>query len=109
MDKQREIYRKSIVKLFKENFQSARFEEKRDGMITACDFETIRDEIEEDYYIKNKGITPYSEAIKNLQMKIEACTAAKTLFSAIEDFIMSKENITITKITKSGKSIVEKY
>lgn len=98
MDKQRDIYRDLIVKLFKENFESALFEEKRDRMISERDFESIRDEIEDEYYNKNRGITPYINAIKYLKTKIEASTAAKSLFSAVEDFIVAKENITITKI-----------
>ncbi|XP_055298185.1 uncharacterized protein LOC129566354 [Sitodiplosis mosellana] len=100
MEKQRDIYRQLILTLFKQNFDSALFQEKRDDLMKESDFETIRDEIEEEYFIKNRGISPYIKAIKYLRAKIEACTAAKELFVAVEDYISAKGNIVITKIAK---------
>lgn len=100
MDKQRDIYRKLILTLFKQNFDSALFVEKRDEMMEESDFEAIRNEIEEEYFIKNRGIAPYINAIKYLRAKIEACTAAKSLFKAVEDYISAKEHIVITKMAK---------
>lgn len=100
MDKQRDIYRQCLVKLFEENFTSALFQEKTDTMMKFCDFETIRNEIEEEYFTKNRGITPYIAAIKYLCTKIESCTADNTLFAPIEDYICAKENIVVTKIAK---------
>lgn len=104
MEKQREIYKQLIVELFKANFDAALFKEKHNEMMKESDFESIRDEIEEEYFTKNKGINPYSKAIKYLRSKIEACTAAKSLFSAVEDYIISKYNIAITKIPR-GKLV----
>lgn len=106
MDKQRTEYRNLILKLFKENFDSAMFVEKRDDMLKESDFEIIRNEIEEEYFIKNRGIAPYITAIKYLRAKIEACTVAKTLFIAVEDYISAKDNIVITKIA-TGEAIVQ--
>lgn len=104
MEKQRDIYRQLILNLLKANFDSALFEEKRDNLCQDSDFETIRDEIEEEYFIKNRGIAPYIKAIKYLRAKIEASTAAKSLFASLEDYINAKENIVITKI-ENGKKI----
>lgn len=101
MDNQREIYRVSIVKWFKENFDSALFEEKCDDLMTDDDFASIRDEIEEDYFIKNRGIAPYTKAINYLRNKIQACTTGNVLFASVEDFILTKKNISITLIPKS--------
>lgn len=108
MEKQRNIYRKLIMDLFKENFDSALFEEKRDEMMQKSDFETIRNEIEEGYFIKNRGIVPYIKAIQYLRAKIESCTAANTLFAPVEDYISAKENIVITKIAR-GEFIISTY
>ncbi|XP_031626014.1 uncharacterized protein LOC116342506 [Contarinia nasturtii] len=108
MDKQRDIYRKLIVDLFKDNFESSQFVEKCDVLMKESDFETIRDEVEGEYFVKNRGITPYIKAIKYLRAKIEACTAAATLFSDIEDYICGKENIVITKITKASETQAER-
>lgn len=102
MDKQRDIYRQLIVKLFKANFDAALFEEKRNEMMIDSDFDCIRDEIEEEYFTKNRGIAPYTVAIKYLCMKIEACTSDNVLFKAIEDYICVKENIAITNIVKGA-------
>lgn len=103
MEKQRDIYRQLIMKLFKENFDSALFVEKHDKMMVDTDFERIRDEIEEEYFTKNCGIAPYMKAIKYLCTKIEACTADNALFIAVEDYICAKENIVVTKIMKGKK------
>lgn len=108
MDKQRDVYRQLILTLFKQNFDSALFLEKRDEMMNASDFETIRNEIEEEYYEKNHGIAPYINAIKYLRAKIEACTAAQSLFVAIEDYLCAKENIIITKMAKGEYGSVKK-
>lgn len=104
MEKQRDVYRQLILNLLKENFDSALFQEKRDDLCRESDFETIRNEIEEEYFIKNRGIAPYIKAIKYLRAKIEACTATKSLFVTLEDYISAKENIVITKIA-NGKKI----
>lgn len=98
MDKQRDIYKQMIVKLFKENFDAAMFTEKHDNMMNSSDFDIIRDEIEDEYFIKNRGINPYIKAIKYLCTKIEACTANNTLFAAVEDYIIARDNIVITNI-----------
>ena len=100
MDKQRGIYRQLLVKLFEQNFTSALFVEKLDTMMKISDFEQIRNEIEEDYYTKNRGIAPYITAIKYLCKKIQSCTADNTLFTPIEEYICAKENIVVTKIPK---------
>lgn len=106
MDKQRDIYRQLLVKLFEANFTSALFEEKMDTMMKVSDFESIRNEIEEDYFTKNRGIKPYSAAIKYLCKKIESCTADNTLFAPMEDYICAKENIVLTKIAKGKKFVM---
>lgn len=105
MNTQRDIYRQLIMKLIKANFDSALFVEKRDEMMKDSDFELIRDEIEEEYFTKNRGIAPYIKAIKYLCTKIEASTADNALFMPIEDYICVKENIEVTKIMK-GKQII---
>lgn len=104
MDKQREIYRQLLVNLFEKNFTSALFEEKTDAMMKVCDFEMIRNEIEEETFTKNRGIKPYIDAIKYLCKKIEKCTADNELFEPIEDYICAKENIVVTKIEKGEKN-----
>lgn len=101
MEKQRDIYRQLIITTFKKNFESARFVEKRNDMMDESEFEMIRDEIEDDYFIKNHGLVPYIKAIKYLVAKIETCTAGGRLFSALNDFICAKEQIVITNIDKS--------
>lgn len=106
MDKQRGIYRQLLVKLFEENFTSALFEEKIDTMMKIGDFEMIRNEIEEEYFTKNRGIAPYITAIKYLCKKIESCTANNALFAPIEDYICAKENIVVTKIAKGKKFVM---
>lgn len=103
MDKQRVIYRQLLVELFEKNFTAALFVEKPDTMMKVGDFELIRNEIEEETFTKNRGIKPYSDAIKYLCKKIEKCTADSTLFAAIEDYICAKDNIVVTKIAK-GKT-----
>lgn len=103
MNKQRDIYRQLIMKLFRENFESALFIEKREEMMKDNDFQHIRDEIEEEYFTKNRGIAPYIKAIKYLCTKIEACTADNALFMAVEDYICARENIVITKIMKGKR------
>lgn len=106
MDKQRIIYRKLIVDLFKKNFDSALFVEKCDVLMKENDFEIIRDEVEEEYFVKNRGIAPYINAIKYLQSKIEACTEAATLFVDIEDYIYHHKHIVITKIAKGKRKLI---
>lgn len=104
MDKQRDMYRQLLVKLFEQNFIAALFVEKTDTMMKIDDFELIRNEIEEETFTKNRGIKPYIDAIKYLCKKIEKCTADCTLFAPIEDYICAKfENIVVTKIAK-GKT-----
>lgn len=107
MDKQREIYRELIAKLFKENFDSALFKEKRNDMMTESDFASIRDETEEEYFTKNRGIVPYMKAINYLRSKIEVCTAQNVLFATTEDYICAKENIAITPVA-NGKINIDK-
>lgn len=106
MEKQRDIYRKLIITSFKKNFESARFVEKRNDMMDKSEFEMIRDEIEDDYFIKNRGIVPYIKAMKYLIAKIETCTAGGRLFSALDDFICAKEHIVITNIDKCKNRLV---
>lgn len=103
MDKQRDIYRQLLVKLFEKNFTAALFVEKTDAMMKISDFEMIRNEIEEETFTKNRGIKPYIDAIKYLCKKIEKLTADNRLFEPIEDYICAKENIVVTKIEK-GKT-----
>lgn len=100
MDKQRDIYRKLLATLFKANFDSALFEEKCGEMMKDSDFNAIRDDVEDEYFTKNRGIAAYITAIKYLCGKIEACTSENTLFGAVEDYIIAKESISITKIAK---------
>lgn len=101
MNTQRANYRQLILKKFEENFASALFEEKTDELMKVNDFETIRNEVEEQYFTKNQGISPYISAIKYLCEKIALCTLEGTLFPPIEDYICAKENISgITKIAK---------
>lgn len=107
MEKQRKIYKDLIVKLFKNNFESAQFKEKHTGMMADSDFTTIRDEVEEEYFTKNRGIVPYIQAINYLRTKIEACTARNVLFTTVEDYICAKDNIAITPFPK-GK-IIENF
>lgn len=105
MNKQREICRGIVLKLLKDNFDSSLFKEKRDEMMKDLDFTTIRNEIEEEYFTKNRGIVPYSKAINYLRTKIEACTAYNVLFGTIEDYICAKDNIVITQIAKGKKHL----
>lgn len=104
MDTQRDIYRQLIMKLIKVNYDSALFVEKRDEMMKDGDFELIRNEIEEEYFTKNRGIAPYIKAIKYLCTKIEASTADNALFMAVEDYICAKENIVVTRIMKGKQN-----
>lgn len=106
MDKQRDIYRQLLVKLFEANFTSALFEEKTNTMMITSDFESIRNEIEDQYFTKNRGIAPYIAALKYLCKKIESCTADNTLFAPMEDYICAKENIVLTKIAKGKKFVM---
>lgn len=103
MDKQRGIYRQLLVQLFEQNFATALFVEKTNTMMKIHDFETIRNEIEEETFTKNRGIKPYIDAIKYLVKKIEKCTADNTLFAPIEDYICAKDKIVVTKIPKGKK------
>lgn len=106
MNKQREICRGIVLKLLKDNFDSSLFKEKRDEMMKDLDFTTIRNEIEEEYFTKNRGIVPYSKAINYLRTKIEACTAYNVLFRTIEDYICAKDNIVITQIAKGKEHLI---
>lgn len=103
MDKQRNIYRELIVNLFKENFETARFVEKTDHLMKDLDFASISNDIEEEYFTKNRGIAPYISAIKYLCTKIQTSTNDNALFTALEDYICVKENISVTKIPKGKK------
>lgn len=107
MDKQRDISRQLILKLFEENFASALFVEKTGTLLEICDFIKIRNEIEEDYFTKNRGIAPYNAAIKYLCKKIESCTSDNALFASIEDYICAEKNIVVTKIVKGAIKVIK--
>lgn len=98
MNSQRENNRNLIANLLKVNFEAALFMEKRNDLMADDDFTKIRDEIEEEYFIKNTGMAPYIKAIKYLRSKIETCTSTHTLFASLEDYIIAKNNIVITKV-----------
>lgn len=105
MNFKRVFNRHTIMGLCKENFDAASIE-KHDKMMTYSDYMEIGHEIEDEYFIKNRGIALYNRAIGHLCKKIKSCTADKQLFSHIEDYICNSKNIAVKWIGKSKHQII---